>query len=458
MNKFLLAGLMSVGLISCSKNLEIQSETSLSPEQLLTTSDGVVSVLYGGYSTLVAGSCYGTDFIMAGELLAGDGDIFWRGTFQTYRDIFNKQQIAVDPTAQRMWINSYKAINSLNNVLKAISVVNEDIRDNIEGEAKFLRGLYYFNLIQYFAQPWSKSAGNDPLGVPLILQPVENLDNLQVSRNSVKEVYDQVISDLSDAKAKLPESNDNGRADKSAASAILSRVYLQQANYAGAAAEANAVIEFDETLAPSVSVLFNNSGNSAEDIFAVQQNSQVNVGSYQGVGNGNDGLVTFFASLPGVGRGDVDIQQAHINKYSNGDDRKALFYLTQGNGQNANAMRSSKWRELYKVITVVRRAEMYLTRAEANYRNSSAVGASPLDDINAVRTRANVPPLANIANADVIVNERLLELAFEGDKLWTLKRLKKNIGTRAYDDSKLVLPIPQRERDANPNIAQNPTF
>jgi len=93
-----------------------------------------------------------------------------------------------------------------------------------------------------------------------------------------------------------------------------------------------------------------------------------------------------------------------------------------------------------------------------NARAGSAIGGkTPLEDVNLVRARSHAAALATVT-ADQVVEERFRELAFEGDWLWTKKRLKMNIGTRPYNDPKLVLPVPQRERDVNKQLNQNPGY
>lgn len=95
---------------------------------------------------------------------------------------------------------------------------------------------------------------------------------------------------------------------------------------------------------------------------------------------------------------------------------------------------------------------MYLIRAEANFRNGTAIGATPLDDVNIIRERAKATPLM-LVDLGVILNERVLELAFEGQSLFDLKRTKGSIGGGIqWNSPKLVFPIPQREMDANPAL------
>ena len=103
---------------------------------------------------------------------------------------------------------------------------------------------------------------------------------------------------------------------------------------------------------------------------------------------------------------------------------------------------------------MIRLAEMYFTRAECNVRLNSSTGATPLDDVNATRTRAGLPALTAVTLAAVLT-ERKLELAFEGNQLYDVKRNKLSVGGKAYNDNALVLPIPQREIDTNKNLVQN---
>ena len=84
-------------------------------------------------------------------------------------------------------------------------------------------------------------------------------------------------------------------------------------------------------------------------------------------------------------------------------------------------------------------------------------GVDPVDDINIVRERSNAYALESVTGND-FVDERFRELAFEGDRLWTLKRLKKDVDGSPFDYEKLILPIPQRETDVNSNLEQNPGY
>ena len=169
--------------------------------------------------------------------------------------------------------------------------------------------------------------------------------------------------------------------------------------------------------------------------------------------DGTNALNTYFgrtiSTYPGsAGRSDCKIKAAHFTQYETGDKRKDYFVLSGGNYY------SLKHLDRFGDVPVVRLSEMYLTRAEANQRNTTVVGASPLSDVNAIRTRAGLPALTAVTLADIL-KERKLELAFEGQFLPDAKRTQTAVGTLAWNSPKLIMPIPQREMDVNKQLVQN---
>jgi hypothetical protein len=115
-------------------------------------------------------------------------------------------------------------------------------------------------------------------------------------------------------------------------------------------------------------------------------------------------------------------------------------------------MRSGKWNNLYGVVNLIRLAEMYLTRAECNIRLSTAIGDTPVNDFNAIHTRAGLPGALTVTLADILL-ERRLELSYEGFRIHDQRRLQESIGSLPYNDPKLVFPVPAREIEANPALA-----
>jgi tetratricopeptide (TPR) repeat protein len=378
------------------------------------------------------------------ELLAANGEIFWTGTYNQPREIFLKQILVTNSYVTATYDNAYRAINICNTVLSSLNVVNEDDRDRVQGEALFIRGLMYFELVEFFAKPYSAGNTTTNPGVQLITTPTlgsELSDANYVARSSVQETYDLIVSDLTKADSLLPEEN-GIYANRYASAAILSRVYLQMAEYEKARDEANKVIASGEySLTKSFAEAFNNSSNSSEDLFAIQVSDQ----------DGDNDMQLFYAPIENGGRGDIEILEKEMNQYEDGDARKALYYLDED-----SVYRNGKWKVQYKNIPVVRLAEVYLTRAECNFRLGTTVGAAPLQDIQTIRSRAGLTTDPSFITLDNILLERKRELEEEGQDLQDRKRLKQPIEDYAYDANELVLPIPQREINAsNGALKQN---
>lgn len=446
-NKYILAAALITFSVACEKKLDINPTQSIDETQALLTSSDVEAALVGAYSDLGDGDVLGGEMYVETELLADFNEMNWSGTFQGLTQIYNKQ-IPVDNIFVRdTWLDSYKVINDVNNVLSAISNVLPNRQKKVEGEAKFIRGTVYFELVRLYAKAWNDGDPNSNDGVPIILTPTRAPlgDANKKGRDKVAAVYAQVITDLTEAEAALPVSN-GFFATKNAAAAMLARVYLQKGDYPNAAAAANRVIASNRysLVQPYADAFpFNPSNlsevvpNTSEDIFAIQ------VTNSQGINDFN----TYFSPF---GRGDIDIRDEHLNLYNPLDERLNVFY-DDGSG----SIRTGKFDMIYGNVHIIRLAEMYLIRAEANFRAGTTVGATPLADINRIRARVGLPPYVGTVTLAQILLERKLELAFEGHNLHDVKRLQKSVGALAWNAPKLIFPIPDRERKVNPNLSQN---
>ncbi|RZK46978.1 MAG: RagB/SusD family nutrient uptake outer membrane protein [Pedobacter sp.] len=454
---FALLLLAGIGF-GCNKKLDIRPEQNITPEQI-TTGNDVKAVLFGAYSLLQGPGGFGEGYILPADLLANSNHIGFVGTFAPYRDLAAKRQISTNSVAATIWANSYSIINIANTVIDKLPLVDESERDIVDGEAKFFRGVAYLQLVNYFAQPYfSNPTGN--LGVPIITQPTYQYDPVasKVSRNTVAQVYAQILADLNDAKDKLEEVSDVGRATRFSALGFLSRVHLNMRNYQLAAESADEVIESGAfRLNASYLNAFNNTNYSSEDVFGILQTSQSNSGT------SNNGMNTFYAAYslepPFIsGRGDVQPNPAYYNLFENSDFRGGFLYEGY-NIAGVEGIYTRKFQQFYRVIPVIRLAELYLTRGEANLRGGTSIGPnSPAADLDEVRFRAGASFISRPITPDDFVQERFRELGFEGDRLWTLKRLGLTVGGRPATDPILVLPIPQRETDVNKNLVQNPGY
>ncbi len=440
---------MIIGLfaISCDDRLEIEPDNNISAEQALGTSSDVEALLVGAYDILGEEDVYGGNILRDGELLGGDNDLFWDGTFVAPGEIYNKRMLVNNGQAELTWRESYEAINITNNVLANLAVVGEGLeadeeaalKAKVEGEARFIRGTLFFELVRLYGRAWNDGDPAANLGVPIVLEPTSTIgDESFVSRATVAQTYDQVLADLQAAAELLPVSN-GFFANQSAAQAMLSRVYLMQGRYPEAAAAADLVISSGEfSLNDNYADAFaNESVNTAEDIFAIQVTTQ----------DGENEMNTFFAPPSNQGRGDIYMLESHLALYEEGDERLAFFYFDEDQEQTY----TGKWTNQFGNINIVRLAEMYLTRAEANLRAGTTVGATSLEDVNTIRERAGLAPLGDVTLDDILL-ERRLELAFEGHAIHDIKRTEQSVGGFAFDAPELIYPIPQRELDANPEL------
>lgn len=446
----LLAACLATGTISsCNNKLNVVPVDSIDAANALNTADDVQAALVGSYTSLQSADVYGGYLQFISDLLADDGDITFVGSFSNPYQ-FQRKTIRRDNTnAQNTWARSYTTINRVNNVLANLDkVTTAASKIQIEGEARFMRGLTYFDLVRLYARAWNDGTPSSNPGVPVVITPTNTVTTMSlVARNTVAEVYTQIIADLTAAESQLPASN-GIFANKYAAAAILSRVYLQQGRFAEAAAAANRATAGPYLLNPAYDTEFYQGGallaNTAEDIFTIQNSAQ----------SGTNQLNVFYSQFQ---RGDISVNSKLLNQFEAGDDRAGLFTVT------ANQTYSDKYDAQYGTIKFIRLAEMYLTRAEANFRAGTAVGATPLSDINSVRTRVGLPVLANVT-LPIILKERKLELAFEGFRLGDLKRNQESTidpitgAAVAWDSPRLVLPIPLAEINVNPNLVQNPGY
>ena len=461
---------LALGLGSCKDALTLQPQQSIDLDTAYNTPQKISGAVTGVYALLDDPSLYGTDLILVPELLAGNNYINFNGSFQNYRQLRNHIQNSLISNSENIWAVAYRNINSANLVLANLSVVtDEDNRNQYEGDVRFIRALLYYNLVNLYAQQYNPGGGNSQAGVPLALVGNNTVAEADVPaklpRATVEQVYTQIIQDLQAAIEKLPASN-VGRASKYSAEALLARVYLQQGDYANAGTMADDVIaNSGASLTGTLAAVFQNR-NSAESLFEIQQNDQNNAGT------SNAGLATFFAGYSPTGdqgllygRADVSISTAFVGRYDDNDARgtddlpaistNRLIYVGDGNSR-AGLYRTLKWRTYGQDIPVIRLAEMYLIRAEAEVRNGDVAGAT--DDVNIVRTRSQADPLTDVTIDDVL-NERELELAFEGFRLFDYKRTGRAI-TAAFpaNSPKLILPIPNRELNVNPNLTQNASY
>lgn len=434
-----LLGLAALAFTGCDDKLNLLPAQSIAGEVAFSTEANIQNILIGTYSEAGEDESYGGQLQIMADLL-GKGDFTnWVGTFIAPRQVANKSMLADNGFITGYWNNAYATINQANLVLDNLDVVTSstDERARIEGEARFLRALTYFDLNRHFA--------SGTTGVPLRTTGISDYSvDLSASRNSTDEVYALVVSDLTTAASLLPE--DNGVfASQYAAEALLARVYLQQGNYAAARDAANGVImNSSASLTATFAEAFNNDANSSEDLFAFQVTSQ----------DGDNDLITHYADEGNGGRGgDIEINDSYAAIFGEGDERGGFFVVSR----QSDARLTAKYTNQFGNIPLIRLAEMYLIRAEANLREGTSTGATPLEDVNTIRGRSSAELLEEVALEDILM-ERVRELAFEGFLIHDIRRTGGSVDGFAADANELVFPIPQSEIDTNPSITQNPGY
>ncbi len=448
-----------ISISACKNALDINPANNINTANAFKTSGDVVGALVGTYYLAANHYAFGGDNLIEPDFLADNGDLFYYDSFIEFTELINKSVATTNAYVYNTWGFNYATINNANTVLSQLSLVDTTGGTNlrVKGEAEFLRALSYFELVRLFGIAYTQGDPTVNLGVPLILKPTLAVsDSNKVARNTVSEVYAQVIKDLTDACNVLPAPKQNSYfADKGAAQALLARVYLNQGNYKLAATYADSVISSGAySLTPTVMQEFPsetnpmNIPNSSEDIFAIQVSAGASKSS---IFNQND-LNTWYASGDFLGRGKTNVTTQFLAKFLKGDDRLNLVYTESSSGNTFNGKNDNEFGN----VVLIRLAEMYFIRAESNFQQSTSIGDKPLNDLNVINKRSKLPNLsaANL-NLTEILNEKYLELCFEGETLFDRKRNNMVVDMVDYNDPTFLLPIPSTELEANPKLVQN---
>jgi len=362
-------------------------------------------------------------------------------------------------------------------LIEATEKLNADaaFKKQINGEAKFLRALFYFDLMRAFAyDPNAIVAASNKGGVPLILKGSLDVGDVTLpARASIDEVYAQIIKDLEAAIADLPaRASSPHNATGGAAMALLSRVHLYKGDWANAAKFAtDALASRQGTFATSANYVASwRTPVNPESMFEVLF---FNVSESPGV---NESLQSTYTTMVALGNrtttggfGDLvptDGLLAELN--SEAGDLRRSFYELGTAGRGTARIECTKFLGKNGVLNLdnvplIRVSEMYLNRAEALAMSGNDAGA--LADLNAIRTRAGLPArtgLAGTALMTEILRQRRLELAFEGHRWFDLKRrgldVVKSPSTIAFSDFRILANLPIREIQANTNLVQNPGY
>lgn len=438
--KKILYTLMASALVmsSCSDFLDRQPVDFPTEDNFYSDVKGLEGGVIGIYDALQSGDQYGGKFMtlmeQRGDNVKNDNSGASGGiTYQI--EVFT--ETPANTNLSGAWLSLYETIYRCNLVLQNVPNVEmtDTQRNNIVGQASFVRGLCYFNLVRLWG------------AVPVITQTQTVEEARKNKRDSEDKVYEQIIADFKAAKVLPAKWSDaeRGRATSIAAQAMLAKAYLYQKKYSEALAELTtlkadieqrknglALIPMDETFP-------NNLKTSPDIIFAVQylkggvgesvhQNNR-----YRNNDNGN------VISLP---------QEA----YETGDLRKPMVAPTGSGARPLKFNTEKEGNETGSDFPVMRCAEVMLMYAEASNEVSTTPGQDALDALNAVRENADLPAktLQELGTKELfrkaVYHERRIELALECDRWFDIVRTNQMGDVFPMVDSyRKLYPVPQAE-------------
>lgn len=366
------------------------------------------------------------------------------GTSQS--SFYNNSLIRTEPALTELWNSSYNQIYAANAVAEGVSAsasLAAADRQQLIGEAVFVRGLIHFYLVNIFGP------------IPYIAT-TDYKANSKVARMPEKEVYEQIKKDIELAAELLPNAylgNDRVRPNKYAAKAVLSRLCLYMQLWDEAADAASSVLNQTDLYSWPVSL---------DGIFEKQSRSTIwQLMPAQASQNTYEGNVFIFTQGPPPS---TAISNALLNAFDAADLRKSQWLKAVSSG-------TSTWYHAYKYkkqsstaasveySIVLRLAEQFLIRAESRAHNGDLIGAK--EDLNKTRNLAGLGNTAAVSSEQIIqavATERRLEFFTEfGHRFFDLKRtgrLDQELSTvkLQWNVADRLLPVPESELLLNPNL------
>jgi hypothetical protein len=459
-------------LSGCDVVDDINNPQAITPGQALDNIEGYGALLVQAYDALQAQSHYGQQFMLVPDALADNIRI--PNTSSNRYPAFTENRTGAH---LGRWGGHYGAINAMNIIIAGIDDLEDETatqaeRDQIKGEAYFMRALNYFDLIRTKAYEPGREVDGWTEGVIIRTEPTENLESADFrERASNTEVYNLILADLQEAASLLDENErqtntPSAFVSEAAVKALQARVNLYLRNWEAAEAAAEAALA--ETSAALVTADSDGAAlvsawsavSHPESIFEVT----FTAGTDGAVTNSNASLQSltdpsragFYDAVP-----TDDLIAAH----EAGDARLALYedftvgtealqYITKYTGTSAQDVDRAP---------VFRVSEMFLILAEARAEQNDASGA--LDALNTLRNARGLGDYSGSDIVDQVYRERRVELAFEGHRFFDLKRRGLDIpkpqqpfNVLPYTDFRILAPLPQSEVDESPVLVQNPGY
>lgn len=474
---------------SCQKDkLYPVNQTQVSNQDYapFTSATRIQSQVLALYSTARSGQFLGGRYQIYNEVKADNWINYSQNSITAYQT-WNATVTSTSSEVLNLWSQAYYVINNCNLFIdgmaaKGTSVVGTTLGGNYVGEAKFMRALSYYCLLQLYARPYADGNGSKP-GLPLRLTGNAVFGNYDMPRSTVAQVYAQIIADLDAAEAGLPSSYSDAvtnvtRAHKNTAIALKTRVYLAMQQYDKVITEANKIVSASAPFtAPSgvanalqsdVTKVFASPYSTTESVFSMpfvsgteNPGTQNQLGYYFYQNAGTKGIAEFYLNPNGV-IGD--------SNWKSTDKRRSLLYLS-----TASATAGKYYTLKYPTASpypdyapVIRYPEVLLNLAEARARSTNSVDAQAVALLNAVRNRSDASTtytVASFASATDLINaileERNIEFLGEGlrnpDLMRTLSTIpaKGTVSAIPSTDSRYIWPISGDELLYNKSMTPN---
>ena len=427
----------------CDDNLDLAPVSQLGQSSFYNTEDDYTAAINAAYSSLRSEGQFG-DIALFGDIRSDNTAPVLSGSVTTRTDFDEFSLNAANPRILSTWQNTYNGIVRTNGILVRIddTSIDESFKNRVKGEALFLRGLMYFNLVRIYGS------------VPLVLAELSPEEAFQVGQSDVNDIYTQIISDLTTAASLLPASfsDDTGRATSIAANALLGRIHLTRGDFPQAETELRKVTAQSPALVdllPNYADVFDISNEyNPEIIFAVRWTDDGQ--------NGND----FNFDFANVNEPDNKATPDVYNEYEPGDLRRDFTFdatistadtILVKYGFAPAEQGESDW-------PVIRYADVLLMLSEALNEEGYAADGEAFDLLNRVRNRAGLAALTAAEVSDqeafrrAIEHERRVELAGEGHRWFDLVRTGRFMEVMNgkgfnVEPRHEVFPIPQREID-----------
>lgn len=427
------------------------------------------------YTALKGGAFYGGRYTVYGDI-RGEDFLNLTNNLITNSDVWGLYASSSATAVTGLWAQAYRTINSCNLFIDGMNatgtaVVGTSLSNNYLAEARLIRALSYYSLLQYYARPYADGNGSKP-GLPLRLRGIATLGNSDLARSTVAEVYTQVLSDLDFAEANLPLTNGSAvlnttRAHRNTAIALKTRVYLSMQKYANVVTEANKIVStaapftaatgVRDSLQPDIATVFRTPYTSTESIFSLPFTT--NTGDVPGTQNGLQ--IYYFASSTGASS-EFSLNPTGIianTGWKSTDRRRSFIYTNTAGTRFLNKYPNASPADNSPVI---RYAEVLLNLAEAKVRTTNTVDPQAVALLNAVRTRSDATTTFTAASfatsADLIsaiMTERRIEFLGEGLRNNDLMRLLQTIPAKGSapaktpNDDGYIWPASSAEKSLN---------